>query len=133
VKRPSLKVSQGIGKYRTCTSGGAHHRQSVTLCTTKDDFSVVYGMLMVLVVSALYFVILMPLLYESMPYEVACSCLFVLVYGLYIIVDVQLIAGEGQYNLSTDDYILGSLYLYIDIIGMFIRILRLIGKKKEQA
>lgn len=106
---------------------------TVYACTTKDDFSMCYGMLMVLLVSALYFVILMPLLYESMPYEVACSCLFVPVYGLYIIVDVQLIVGEGHYNLSTDDYILGSLYLYIDIIGLFIRILRLIGRKKEQA
>ena len=47
----------------------------------------------------------------------------VLLFGLYLIFDTQLILGKGRYSLSIDDYILGALVLYVDIIMIFIYLL----------
>lgn len=99
-------------------------------CTTKEDFSVAVGVMLVILVSGLFFIILMPFFIGTKPLQIVFSCLFVLVYGIYIIIDTQLIAGGGRYKLTTDDYILGSLYLYVDIIGLFLHILRLLGERR---
>jgi FtsH-binding integral membrane protein len=54
----------------------------------------------------------------------------VVFFGIYLIYDIQIIVGGKQYQLSKEDYIIGSLILYIDIIQIFLYILRLIGEKK---
>jgi FtsH-binding integral membrane protein len=97
-------------------------------CTTKEDFSAAIGFMLVLLVSSIFVLILMPFFISSRPLEILVSALFAVLYGLYIIIDAQLIIGGGRYKISTDDYILGSLYIYVDVIGMFLRILSLIGK-----
>ena len=51
--------------------------------------------------------------------------LIVIIYGLYIIYDTQLIAGGRKHELSLDDYVIGALILYIDIIMLFLELLRL--------
>jgi Integral membrane protein, interacts with FtsH len=55
------------------------------------------------------------------------SILFVLLYGFYIVWDTKLIIGQKKSGcqLSTDDYILGALFLYTDIIGLFLNLLSL--------
>lgn len=52
----------------------------------------------------------------------------VLLAGLYIIYDTQLIMGDKSYGLQIDDYILGAFMLYVDIIYMFLKILELLGR-----
>mmetsp|Transcript_1293 Transcript_1293/g.114 ORF Transcript_1293/g.114 Transcript_1293/m.114 type:complete len:86 (-) Transcript_1293:5-262(-) len=49
----------------------------------------------------------------------------VILYSLYLIYDTQLIVGKDEYHfkISIDDYILGAMVLYIDIIMLFIKIL----------
>ena len=44
----------------------------------------------------------------------------VIVFGLYIIFDTQYIIGgeRRQYSINKDDYILGAMILYIDIINI---------------
>lgn len=54
----------------------------------------------------------------------------VIVFGFYILIDTQLIIGNKSNELNDEDYILGALILYIDIIQMFIYILRILGEKK---
>ena len=52
------------------------------------------------------------------------------IFGLFLIYDTQLIVGgkhkKGQ--ISTKDYIMGSVALYMDIINIFLYILRLLGQ-----
>ena len=48
--------------------------------------------------------------------------------GIYILIDLLMIMTKGVYDL--DDYILGALNLYIDILRMFIYIVMLLGKRK---
>jgi len=56
--------------------------------------------------------------------------LVVLLMGFYIVFDVQLIAGGRKHELSIDDYVLGALMLYIDIVTMFMYILELFGDRR---
>jgi FtsH-binding integral membrane protein len=36
--------------------------------------------------------------------------------------------GNKKYHLSTDDYIFAAISIYVDIIGLFLEILRLLGR-----
>ena len=51
----------------------------------------------------------------------------VIIYGLFLLIDTQLVAGGGRYELSLDDYIVGALILYLDIIMIVLELLRVFG------
>ena len=50
-------------------------------------------------------------------------------FGFYLIVDTQMIMGGKGIELSVDDYVLASMLLYIDIVQIFLYLLRLLGNK----
>jgi len=54
-------------------------------------------------------------------------CIFVVIYGVYLVIDTQLIVGKGRWSLDMEDYIVGALMLYVDIIGLFLYLLRIVG------
>jgi protein lifeguard len=54
-------------------------------------------------------------------------CVFIL--GILLIHDTQLIVGKGRWRLGIDDYILGALILFVDIITILYYMLMLFGKK----
>lgn len=56
-------------------------------------------------------------------------CLGVILFGIYLVIDTQMIIGGKRLELSTDDYIAAALLLYIDIIQIFLYILQMLGKK----
>jgi FtsH-binding integral membrane protein len=41
-----------------------------------------------------------------------------------------MIVGNHKHKISMDDYILGALIIYADVIGMFLEILSLLGDKR---
>jgi FtsH-binding integral membrane protein len=49
-----------------------------------------------------------------------------IIYGIYVIVDLKFIAER----IEVDDYILGALTLYIDLMSLFVYILQFLGSKK---
>lgn len=53
------------------------------------------------------------------------------IYSIYLLIDTQLILGGGKAELTMDNYVLGAVLLYIDIIQLFIRILRILGKRNQ--
>jgi protein lifeguard len=55
------------------------------------------------------------------------SCLAALLYGIYLIYDTQLVIGRGKYQYSLDDAFDAAINLYLDIIQMFLNLLRIIG------
>jgi FtsH-binding integral membrane protein len=57
--------------------------------------------------------------------------IFSAIYSVYIIVDTQMIMGGKNKELTLDDYILGSVILYTDIISLFLKLLQILGKKKD--
>lgn len=50
-----------------------------------------------------------------------------LLFSVYLVYDVQKLAGGRENTLGPDDYIEGAISLYIDIITLFIMILQLVG------
>lgn len=54
----------------------------------------------------------------------------IFVYGVYLLIDTQLICGGHTWQLSEEDYILGALILYMDIIILFLKILSLLAAKR---
>lgn len=102
-------------------------------CTTRTDFTV-YGGLLFIIACAFILVIIFSCFTNNPFLHALIAALGVIFYGIYIIYDTELIIGGGQYELSIDDYILGAIIIYIDIIILFLRILRLLaiifGKNK---
>lgn len=62
------------------------------------------------------------------------SVVFAVVYMVYILVDTQMImGGRGRhFKLTLDDYIMGTMILYMDIVGLFLKLLKLLGEKKRK-
>ena len=100
-------------------------------CTTKKDFStwrvglycifmqmVTFGMIAVLFkIRALY------------SFYTFCSTIIV---GIYLIYDTQLIMGKLGVGYSVDDYIFATLEIYMDIIRLFLLILRILGNSSRR-
>lgn len=61
----------------------------------------------------------------------AISAAFAVIYSVYLLIDTQLVLGGRHQQLRLDDYILGATIIYIDIISLFLKLLRLLGKKKD--
>ena len=55
------------------------------------------------------------------------SCLGALLFGIYLVYDTQLVLGKHQYSYSLDDAYLAALQLYLDIIDLFLNILRIVS------
>ena len=55
-------------------------------------------------------------------------CGGIVVVGIYILIDLLMILEPGV--MKTDDYIMGALMLYLDLVRMFLYILELMGTQK---
>jgi FtsH-binding integral membrane protein len=96
---------------------------------TKSDFTVCGGVLVSVTTSLILFGFLMIFFHPFYVNMIFCEIAIVL-YSVFIVYDTQLIAG-GRYNeISFDDYVIGALMLYVDIIGLFLYIMSLLGAKK---
>lgn len=53
-------------------------------------------------------------------------------FSMYLIFDTQLmLGGKHKFAISPEDYILAALNIYIDIINLFLMILRLVSSAKD--
>ena len=52
--------------------------------------------------------------------------------GIYLVYDTQLIMGKFGYAYSVDDYIFATLEIYIDIIRLFLLILRIVAQASSK-
>ena len=61
------------------------------------------------------------------------NILGVLLYSLFLIIDTMMICDKGNsmsnYAIGMDDYVMGALMLYLDIVMLFVYILRLFGNR----
>ncbi|CAD8145549.1 unnamed protein product [Paramecium pentaurelia] len=94
-------------------------------CKTKKDFTTKGAFLFMASTSLFLFAILSGVYYDqamSLLYSLISSLLF----GVYLIYDTQLIIGGSTHKLSIDDYIIGAMFIYIDIIYLFAHIVLII-------
>lgn len=96
--------------------------------TTKRDFTMAGGMLFS-VLAALVLTGLLAVFVKSSALNIAMSAGGALLFSCYIVYDVQLIVGGGhQQKVSPDEYVLGAIMVYLDIVNLFLQLLRLLSE-----
>jgi protein lifeguard len=94
---------------------------------SRNDFRILFGIIIVLLFSFLGFGILCIFTLSPILYQLYCA-IAVSILGILLVIDTKLIiGGQKSIQISMDDYILGSLILYIDIMRLFIIILQILG------
>ncbi len=97
---------------------------------TKTDFTILGGLLFILVL-VLAAAGIVSIFIRNRWLQLAISIGATILFGIYLIYDTQLILGNQRNALTVDDYIWAAMMLYIDIIQLFIHILRLLGNKSN--
>jgi FtsH-binding integral membrane protein len=98
---------------------------------TKRDLSFC-GMTLFALISQLLFFGFLNLIFRSNFLNLVYTLLSAIVFGLYLVYDVQLISGKFGREYSVDDYIFAAMELYIDIIRLFLEILRILSKFQKK-
>lgn len=93
---------------------------------TKRDFTKCGGFLFICLIVLMTGGI-MAYFFRNKILNLVVSCLGVIIFGLYLMFDIQLLIGNKKKKLQKDDYILAAMMLYIDIIQIFIYLLQIIG------
>lgn len=98
---------------------------------TKIDFT---GMGIYLFVFALVLMIFgfVAIIIRSQIMSIIYAALGAGVFSMYLVFDTQLMmGGKHKYSISPEDYIMAALSIYIDIINLFLVILRLVSAAKD--
>ena len=113
----------------TSAAGTALITLSLTVyaMTTSTDFTMMRGIIWVLSMTLTMFVLFTFLIYPGNLLYMVINFLVLGLFGLFLVFDTQLIQGKGRHKLSLDDYIVGALILYIDIVTIFLELLKLCG------
>ncbi|EPR60811.1 nmda receptor glutamate-binding chain [Toxoplasma gondii GT1] len=98
---------------------------SLFACQVKYDFTSWVGVLFILTLNLMIFGIFCIFLPKWA--QVLYSSLALLLFSIYLVVDTQLLVGRGKLRLSEDDYIVAALMIYVDIITIFLQLLRLVA------
>ena len=108
---------------------------SVFACVTSLDMTEMcgpffcWGLLLIFTISMLMSVLSMVVFTFTETWYPFAAGFALIVYGIYLMIDTQLIIGQGRYKLSIDDYIIGSIILYMDIIMIFLKLLEIFSRR----
>lgn len=95
---------------------------------TKYDFTVMAGFLLVCLIVGLIFSLLM-IFFHNRILQIIYGSLGVILFSMYLIFDTQLmLGGQHQYSIGPDEYVFAALNLYVDVVQIFMCILRLFVK-----
>ena len=106
----------------TCALGGY-------AMTTKTDFTICGGLIWIMCIVLLFVSLSFMFFTWTVFWHPLVSGLVLIFYGIFLIYDVQLVAGKGKHKLEVDDYVLGALLIYTDIILIFLEILKVLGRR----
>lgn len=113
-----------------CMTTGAVGGLTFYAYHSKTDFSYCVGFLYILG-STVAMATIMMFFFYSKPMIIWVSILCVFIFSIFLLIDTQRILGNAQYALSSEDYITGAMLLYIDIIALFLEILRILGRARD--
>ena len=98
---------------------------SAYACYTKTDFTICGGLIFILSFALTGFLLISWIL--GIWLNTLFCTLIIILYGIFLIYDTQLIIGKGRHKMGIDDYVAGAMILYIDIIMIFTYLLSLMG------
>jgi len=98
---------------------------------TKYDFTTMGGVLF----SLLWVLLLCGFVTIFIPHvkgvQLAYAGVGALLFSAYLVYDVQKVCGGRQFEMSVDDYVPAALTIYLDVINIFLYILRLVGQSRN--
>ena len=86
-------------------------------------------MLLLVIVTALFMMIIMMFVAPFSALISMYCTIYVVLYGVYLWIDTWLIANEGVHD--TDSYMLAAMFVYIDIVMIFLYILMALGSRSN--
>jgi FtsH-binding integral membrane protein len=97
---------------------------------TKIDFTTLSGSLFVILLAFILFGI-WAAIFRSQVVQTIYATLGVIIFGIFLVYDTQLVIGGKHHAVSytSDDYVFAALNLYLDIVQMFLYLLRLFGNR----
>lgn len=98
--------------------------------TTKEDFTMKGGM-MVSMILALSVGSLVSIFYRGAFFNFILACGGAAAFSMYIIYDLQMIMGDRKLSISPEEYIFAALNLYVDIIRIFMELLKILRYLNE--
>lgn len=102
---------------------------SLYACFTKTDITMCGGVLfagaMILCVGSIVGIFV-----KNHWFQLVLTGFAGLLFAVYLVYDTQLIMGKHSRSLSVDDYIWAAMMLYIDIVRIFMVILKLVGQSE---
>lgn len=100
--------------------------------STKRDFTMQGGMLCTLLLT-LIMVGLFGAFTRSPAFQLLLAGGGAVLFGFYIVYDVQMLAGgkHTSVQLSTDEYVVGAIQVYLDVINLFLHLLRFISEMQR--
>ena len=102
---------------------------TIFACFAESDFTTTHAICPIITVCIVSMIICSFFMIFSSWWHPIYAAICVILYGLYLVHDTQLIAGNKTYALSYDDYIIGAMMVYVDIVTIFIQMLSLFGEK----
>jgi protein lifeguard len=97
----------------------------------RTDFTTWIGIVVVIFICFVFFGITCAVQWNPILYSLYC-CLGAIIAGILLIIDTQMIVGgERSIQISMDDYVLGALIIYIDIVRLFLYILMAMGARRR--
>ena len=100
-------------------------------CITKKNFSVCRIGLYVIFSQMFAIGIIAVLFRVKALYALYTFCMTIII-GVYLVYDTQLIMGKLGVGYSIDDYIFATLQIYMDIIRLFLLILKILGNNSRR-
>ncbi len=90
------------------------------------DFTTSGGILMSSLL-ALLLALLVSIFIPNRPVDIIICALAALLFSAYIVYDLQLLlGGSHMFSISQDEYVFATLNLYLDIMNLFLYLLRLL-------
>lgn len=93
---------------------------------TKYDFTSWMGFLYFVLIGFVVFGLLKALFFRSPTLDLVYAVCGAGLFGIYLVVDTQLLMSRSQFSLGSDDYILAALTIYLDVINLFLQLLEIL-------
>lgn len=98
---------------------------------TKWDFTGAAPYMMVVLLAFMMFG-LFAMFFQSRVLQLVYASIGAVIFGCYLVLDVQLmLGGKHKFSISPDEYVFAALALYLDIINLFLYILRIISASRN--
>jgi hypothetical protein len=95
--------------------------------TTKTDFTMMGASLFIFGMALMLFGLFLSL-FQSRLMNILYSVLGVILYGFYLVYDIQLLVGGRDEEFDMDDYVIASIQIYLDVVLLFLKILEILNE-----